>query len=73
MDGRLQLDRLVSGNYSSMAGEVDLWQALYTTVTDMVSSLEQLQNGQFNMTVGMTWLDPVLQKLSDLGQPSAFQ
>ena len=69
----MQLDRLVSGNYSSVAGKVDLWQALYTTVTDMVSGLEQLQNGQFNMTVGMTWLDPVLQKLPDLGQPSAFQ
>ena len=69
----LQLDRLLSGNHSGMAGEVDLWQALYNTVSGMVSSLEQLQSGQFNMTVSMTWLDPILRQLSNLSQPSASQ
>ncbi|XP_076450764.1 uncharacterized protein LOC143286815 isoform X2 [Babylonia areolata] len=70
-DVLVQLDRLMRGNYSSAAQDMGLWQALRTTVTSMLTTFEQLQSGQFDLSVSESWLDPVLQKLSSLNQQSS--
>ncbi|XP_070186023.1 uncharacterized protein [Littorina saxatilis] len=72
-DMLVQLDRLMNGNYSSIAGDTGLWKALHSTVSAMVNNLEQAQSGQFNSTVSMAWLDPVLKQLMSLNQPAVNQ
>ncbi|CAL1527412.1 unnamed protein product [Lymnaea stagnalis] len=68
-----ELDMLIHGEYDASAHNDTVWDALYTSVMNVIHTAESLQNVQIDFSSVDGWLTPILNRLHILIEYDSFR